>query len=455
MRSIILVTSIIIMSSCRPIQQADSVVMATGDQEGSVQKKSFRSKFMGDRDWGFNIYLPPGYNQGAQRYPVIYSLHGGGGNEDGMTWTVNNHIKGYIQNKQIPPVIMVFPNGGPDTFYLDNNVIRGQNNNPDSYLVRELIPYIDANYRTIPEARARAITGFSMGGYGAYHFAFKYPDLFGATAPCAAGGPYGPGGLITNYSAADKPHSLAVSNAAKLRSQRIFIAVGGNDLVPYNNELVNILKSQNIPHQYEVLPGVGHDIGAIMSRTGLKMFQHITADFAAAIAAQQPKPESLQNKPTAAPSEQQPAKPAPTPSQQPSPNPTQPSKPEAPKPLPPKPAAPVPPKPAAPQADADATEPEEDLLLPNAEPSPVSNDYQFSAKTTSDWGAGYCLNITVKKTGNGSGSWTYNRPAEGKINQSWNSVLSDNGKSWSFTGVSFNKNLRTGESADFGFCANR
>lgn len=468
MRIHMLMIMMVLGASCRPPHQADNVVMAAVDQDGSLQKKSFRSRFMGDREWSFNIYLPPGYEQSSQRYPVIYSLHGGGGNEDGMTWTINSHIKSYIKNKQIPAVIMVFPNGGPDTFYLDNNVIRSQNNNPGSYIIRELIPYIDANYRTIPEARGRAITGFSMGGYGAYHFAFKYPDIFGATAPTAAGGPYGPGGLITNYSAADKPHNLAVSNAAKLRSQRIFIAVGGNDLVPYNNELVNILKAQNIPHQYEVLPGVGHDIGAIMTRSGLKMFQYITANFPAAITDSESKLGSQQNDKPANPEELA------TPTQsgsniKPEPNKAQPettrpaaTKPAAPKPTPPKPtpvkpatSKPAGPKPTPTTPDTNAMDPEEGLLLPKADVAAENNDYKFTSKTTSDWGAGYCVNITVAKTGKGNLSWTYRRAAEGKITQSWNSVLNDSGKTWSFTGVSYNQNLRTGESADFGFCATR
>ncbi len=266
-----------------------------GTGPGKVSHGSFVSRHMGNKDWGFNIYLPSGYGTGCKRYPVVYSLHGGGSNEHGMTFTASNYVHRFMLDGKLPEFIMVFPSAGPDTFYLDNGVVRSQTNNPDAYIVSELIPHIDTNFRTIASPQGRTVTGFSMGGYGAYHFAFKYPELFSAAAPCAAGGPYGPNGLITNYSAADKPHALAVSNAAKLQTgMRVRVTVGGNDLVPYNNELVAIIKSQGIPHEYEILPGVGHDIGAIMNQSGLTIFQYITARFGAPeTPTQRPLPSSV------------------------------------------------------------------------------------------------------------------------------------------------------------------
>lgn len=235
---------------------------------------------MNNGAWAFNVYLPPTYAASTKRYPVIYSLHGGGGNEESNVFQAKEFLHNYILSGQIPEVIVVFPNGGPDNFYLNNGVIRGQSQNPDTHIIKELIPYVDAQFRTVADRKARAITGFSMGGYGAYHFGFKYPDLFGAVGPMAAGGPYGPGGLITNYSAAERPHDLAVANAARIRGfVRIRMTVGGNDLVDYNNEFSRILGAQNIPFEYEVLPGVGHDFGAIMRQSGLKIFQYLTAEF--------------------------------------------------------------------------------------------------------------------------------------------------------------------------------
>lgn len=246
--------------------------------EGRLAHMSIFSQAMGKQWWGFNVYLPRNYDFSRASYPVIYVLHGGGSDENGMTFIAKNYVEGLIQAGKIPEVILVFPNGGRDSFFLDNGVVRQQTENPDQHIIRELVPFIDTNFRTIADRQHRSIMGFSMGGYGAYHFAFKYPELFSAVAPCAAGGPYGPNGLIVNYSPAEKPQSLAVSNAARIRPDfRIVISVGAQDLVPYNNEFSQILQRQGIAHDYLVLPGVGHDINAIMNQSGLKIFQTLTA----------------------------------------------------------------------------------------------------------------------------------------------------------------------------------
>jgi endo-1,4-beta-xylanase len=254
-------------------------------QEARIFHQTMFSTAMGSKEWGYNVYLPPSYDSSDKRYPVLYVLHGGNSDEHGMTFVARNYVHSLIVNRQIPEVIMVFPNGGRDHFYLDKLVIRNQLENPDAHIIRELIPHIDATFRTVADRRARAIAGFSMGGYGAYHFATKYPELISAAGALAAGGPYGPNGLIVNYSPAEKPQALAVSNAAALRAQcRFVVAVGGRDLVDYNNEMVGILRGQSIAHEYHVLPNVGHDLGAIMDQVGTRVFQYLTAGFAAASA---------------------------------------------------------------------------------------------------------------------------------------------------------------------------
>lgn len=249
-------------------------------QAARILHENIHSAAMGNRSWGYNVYLPPSYDSGEKRYPVVYVLHGGNSDENGMTFIAKDYVHHYIRNQQLPEFIMVFPNGGRDHFYLDRAVVRQQIENPDTHIMRELIPHIDAKFRTIASKEARAITGFSMGGYGAYHFATKYPDTFSAAAPLAGAGPYGPNGLIVNYSPTEKPEALAVSNADLLRrSSRFYVAVGGNDLVNYNNEMTRILRGQGIPTEYQVLQGVGHDLGTIMNRLGLPIFQHLSADF--------------------------------------------------------------------------------------------------------------------------------------------------------------------------------
>jgi endo-1,4-beta-xylanase len=253
-------------------------------QEARILHQTLFSTAMGSKEWGYNVYLPPSYDSSDKRYPVLYVLHGGNSDEHGMSFVARNYVHPLIVNRQVPEVIMVFPNGGRDHFYLDRFVVRNQLENPDTHIIRELIPHVDATFRTIADRRARAIAGFSMGGYGAYHFATKYPELFSAAGALAAGGPYGPNGLIVNYNPAEKPQALAVTNAAPLRAQcRFVVAVGSRDLVDYNNEMVGILRGQNIAHEYHVLPNVGHDLGAIMNQAGSRIFQYLTAGFSAAL----------------------------------------------------------------------------------------------------------------------------------------------------------------------------
>lgn len=134
---------------------------------------------------GFYLYLPEHYEQNPKsRYPVIYSLHGGGGDESRNLRRIEGFKKA-IRNKRIPPTIMVLPNGAKGSGYQDSFdgslMIK-------TMIIDELIPHIDQNFRTIPEARARAIQGFSMGGAGATQLGFLHPNLFSSIANFASGG---------------------------------------------------------------------------------------------------------------------------------------------------------------------------------------------------------------------------------------------------------------------------
>lgn len=424
--SLIFVSLIIAMLACRhgqaPVRGHE---LAAIEARGRIEKKGFVSREMGGKYWPYNIYLPPGYDQSEHRYPVIYVLHGGGGNEDGMRFVAEEYAEKFIATGVMPPALLVFPSGGPDSFFLDNGVIRQQAYNPDAYLVRELIPHIDDNYRSIKESRARAITGFSMGGYGTYHFAFKYPEFFGAAAPMAAGGPYGPGGLITNYSANDKPHSLAVSKSQALREQAIIIAVGGRDLVDYNNELVGILRAQNIPHVYEVLPGVGHDLGAILRPLGEKIFRHLSSRF--------PRPEAAAPAPGS--DAKAPASPAPPVTPPPAPEVA------VPRPLPPPPATPDPPSPVEP--------------WPATPGGVVPMDIFYASGITSEWRGGACFEVRVANNTSTPQPWTYRQNVMGRIASVWNAIYSDEQGVWHFTGVASNATLLGGGATTFGYCVER
>ena len=93
---------------------------------------------------------------------MIYNLHGNGGNEFTSVDSVRL-LHEQITKEIVPPMIMVLPNGGHSTFYKDSADGRFP---IESIFIKEFIPYIDANYRTIADRKGRCIEGFSMGGRG-------------------------------------------------------------------------------------------------------------------------------------------------------------------------------------------------------------------------------------------------------------------------------------------------
>src|SRR5260221_6906184 len=120
----------------------------------------------------YRVLLPAGYEKGEANYPVLFLLHGLFGSFE--NWTELTSLGRYIQNL---PLIVVMPDGG-DGWYTDSADVDAN----ESYLIDELIPTVDRAFRTIPNRSSRAIAGNSMGGYGAFKFALKYPGLF-----CLAG----------------------------------------------------------------------------------------------------------------------------------------------------------------------------------------------------------------------------------------------------------------------------
>lgn len=128
----------------------------------------------------YSIYLPYGYSNSTENYPVLYLLHGMYGNEtdwlnQGATASTTNSL---ISRNEIPKMIIVMPNGF-NAFY-----VNGYQNNYqyETYFINELIPYIESHYRAMTTRNGRAIAGLSMGGYGATYHAFKRPEMFVAAA---------------------------------------------------------------------------------------------------------------------------------------------------------------------------------------------------------------------------------------------------------------------------------
>jgi S-formylglutathione hydrolase len=120
-----------------------------------------------------NIYLPPSYNTSTKRYPVVYYLPGYA--EATMKISLPKDADALIEAEAIKEMILVIIPGGW-SFYA-NSPITG---NWEDFVVKEVVGYVDSNYRTIPNAESRGISGHSMGGYGSLNIAMLHPDVFGA-----------------------------------------------------------------------------------------------------------------------------------------------------------------------------------------------------------------------------------------------------------------------------------
>ena len=124
------------------------------------------------------VYLPPSYEFTEKRYPVIYVLHGFNGDSKSLTRKMKPAMDRMILSEEIQEAIAVFVDGSNrfgGSQYLNSPTIGDY----ETYIRRDLVNFIDKQYRTIPHRDSRGITGFSMGGYGSMHLSLKYPEVFG------------------------------------------------------------------------------------------------------------------------------------------------------------------------------------------------------------------------------------------------------------------------------------
>lgn len=245
---------------------------APGSLPAGVAHHTYFSASM-KHDVGYLIYLPPDYaNEPNRRYPVIYNLHGAGGNELRGQLSAQVLDEG-IRSKRWPPMIMVMPNGGKFTFYKDsaNGKYMGE-----TTVIRELIPHIDQTYRTIAARHGRAIEGFSMGGRGSTRLALKYPEMFCSLFNQAGNvyhtseqfDPSQPDKYPNNYLGKDKAryidndaYLLLQKNLAKIKDGlRIQVACGTKDdgHLPSVREFHQALLRAGVDHTYIEIEGLAH-----------------------------------------------------------------------------------------------------------------------------------------------------------------------------------------------------
>jgi S-formylglutathione hydrolase FrmB len=124
------------------------------------------------RELVFNIILPVGYETSGKRYPVLYMLHGRGG--DLEYWPAMG-VAEYVSELDL---IVVMPDVGVSWYVNWAESAEGEKNDWEDCITKDLIGFVDAQYRTVTARKGRAITGASMGGHGALTLGFLHPDLF-------------------------------------------------------------------------------------------------------------------------------------------------------------------------------------------------------------------------------------------------------------------------------------
>ncbi len=231
------------------------------------------------------VYLPPAYQTDSlSRYPVIYYLHGGTGNQREVRWLIKR-VDSVIKSGSMNPAIIVSPQALPIGWYInantnDKKVLSGP---IEDVLIKDLIPYIDNHFRTRASRESRGIEGFSMGGRGALMLAFKHPELFGSASSvagavvdwdeeplqraleCTFGDINSP--LSKVYFNAWHPMTFACQNRDAIvdSGMKIRMFVGNADRLYEENgnhitdRFHSRLDTLGIPHTYTIVPGANHN----------------------------------------------------------------------------------------------------------------------------------------------------------------------------------------------------
>ena len=220
------------------------------------------------------VSFPSSYADGTSRYPVVYLLHGGSGAFS--DWHQKVTEKGIVnQMAEEHQVLIITPGVGPASYYYDSPLLDSVRY--ETYMIQELIPFIDKNYRTLAQKESRAITGLSMGGHGAITLATKHPSLF-----TAAGSMSGVMNIDTdlwkvgedfrnlrkkgqiemlgeiNYKAPLFNPYTAVGLVDQLKNQEISLIIdcGVDDfLIETNRQMHSLLMEKKIDHEYIERPG--------------------------------------------------------------------------------------------------------------------------------------------------------------------------------------------------------
>lgn len=204
------------------------------------------------------VIKPAGYAKSSATFPVLYLLHGYGGNYS--NWI--KRVPALKEHASTFNIIIVCPDG-ENSWYINSPVEAGSNF--EDFVGGELLKYVDSSYKTMPDRKHRAIAGLSMGGHGALMLGIRHKDLFGAAGSMS--GALDLSGIINNYDVnklvgdtASFPWRnysvLHLADSISTKGLKMIFDCGVNDfLIQSSRDLHQKLNEQKVPHDYIERPG--------------------------------------------------------------------------------------------------------------------------------------------------------------------------------------------------------
>jgi S-formylglutathione hydrolase FrmB len=240
---------------------------------GRAECNTIPSKILG-RNVPYCIVLPASFDADkAKRFPILYELHGLGDNEQFLVHSgLWNLVEDLWEGGKMKEFVIATPAGGA-SFYIDakDGKVRYED-----FMLREFLPFVERKYRVSPGRANRAISGVSMGGYGALHLAFRHPQLFSAVSahsaalieklPAFVSAPQSPRarvlggvfGIPPDAAFWDANSPLVLARSANLSGMKIYFDCGDTDDFGFEAgaaALDKILTARKIPHEFHIYPG--------------------------------------------------------------------------------------------------------------------------------------------------------------------------------------------------------
>ncbi|MBQ7811099.1 MAG: esterase family protein [Bacteroidales bacterium] len=266
---------ILILAAVLAISVAASAQPGRWADMSRVVTDTLHSEILGaDRE--FRVFTPQNYKSSGKSYPVLYLLHGLGGKH--TDWSERGHLKDVMDqltaSGEACDMIIVMPNAGSTTEKAMDGYFNVEGWAYEDFFFKELIPYVEKNWRVKADKGHRALAGLSMGGGGTTKYAQHHPDMFCAAYAMSALMSIPRQGAVQPQRSGDKVSVLNTSvienscidfvknaddaTTEALRTVSWFVDCGDDDfLLDRNIEFVQAMKAARIPLQFRVRDG-GH-----------------------------------------------------------------------------------------------------------------------------------------------------------------------------------------------------